>query len=77
MNVTGEAVGDDYTIGVRMLGEEFTKEGNTLLQSARVARRLASRSRLYQRLRWRDLRMPIPLSRIFPHSRAPVTAVTG
>ncbi|HOD74417.1 MAG TPA: FAD-dependent oxidoreductase [Syntrophorhabdaceae bacterium] len=42
VNVTREAVGDDYTIGVRMLGEEFTKEGNTLLQSARVARRLAS-----------------------------------
>ncbi len=42
VNAAREAVGDDYTIGVRMLGEEFTKEGNTLLQSARVARRLAS-----------------------------------
>jgi NADPH-dependent glutamate synthase beta subunit-like oxidoreductase/2,4-dienoyl-CoA reductase-like NADH-dependent reductase (Old Yellow Enzyme family) len=34
------AVGD-YPVGMRMNGEEFTKEGNTLLQSARVARRLA------------------------------------
>ena len=36
------AVGRDYTVGMRMLGEEFTKEGNTLLQSARIARRMAS-----------------------------------
>jgi NADPH-dependent glutamate synthase beta subunit-like oxidoreductase/2,4-dienoyl-CoA reductase-like NADH-dependent reductase (Old Yellow Enzyme family) len=35
------AVGDDFPVGVRMNGEEFTKEGNTLLQSTRVARRLA------------------------------------
>jgi len=38
---TRKAVGPDYTIGVRMLGEEFTKEGNTLLQSARIGKRLA------------------------------------
>ncbi len=38
---TRKAVGDDYTVGVRMLGEEFTKEGNTLLQSARIAKRLS------------------------------------
>ncbi|MBP7527033.1 MAG: hypothetical protein KA801_03855, partial [Syntrophorhabdaceae bacterium] len=42
VNAARESVGNDYTIGVRMLGEEFTKEGNTLLQSSRVARRLAS-----------------------------------
>lgn len=36
-----EAVGDDYPVGVRMNGEDFTKEGNTLLQSARIACRLA------------------------------------
>ena len=39
---TRKAVGDDYLVGARILGEEFTKEGNTLLQSARVGRRLAS-----------------------------------
>ncbi len=39
---TRRLVGDDYIIGARILGEEFTKEGNTLLQSARVARRLAT-----------------------------------
>jgi len=39
---TRRLVGDDYLIGARILGEEFTKEGNTLLQSARVARRLAT-----------------------------------
>jgi NADPH-dependent glutamate synthase beta subunit-like oxidoreductase/2,4-dienoyl-CoA reductase-like NADH-dependent reductase (Old Yellow Enzyme family) len=39
---TRKTVGDDYPVGARMLGEEFTKEGNTLLQSARVGRRLAS-----------------------------------
>ena len=36
-----DAVGDDYPVGVRINGEEFTKEGNTLLQSTRIARRLA------------------------------------
>ena len=36
-----EAVGD-YPVGLRMNGEEFTKEGNTLLQSARIACRLAA-----------------------------------
>jgi NADPH-dependent glutamate synthase beta subunit-like oxidoreductase/2,4-dienoyl-CoA reductase-like NADH-dependent reductase (Old Yellow Enzyme family) len=39
---TREAVGQDYTVGIRMLGEEFTKEGNTLLQSARIGKRMAS-----------------------------------
>ena len=39
---TRKAVGDDYLVGARILGEEFTKEGNTLLQSARIGRRLAS-----------------------------------
>jgi 2,4-dienoyl-CoA reductase-like NADH-dependent reductase (Old Yellow Enzyme family) len=36
-----DAVGDAYPVGVRINGEEFTKEGNTLLQSTRIARRLA------------------------------------
>jgi len=35
-----DAVGD-YPVGLRLNGEEFTKEGNTLLQSARIAIRLA------------------------------------
>ncbi len=35
------AVGDGYAVGIRMNGEEFTKEGNTLYQSTRIARRLA------------------------------------
>lgn len=39
---TRKAVGADFTVGARMLGEEFTKEGNTLLQSARIGRRLAA-----------------------------------
>jgi 2,4-dienoyl-CoA reductase-like NADH-dependent reductase (Old Yellow Enzyme family) len=38
---TRETVGDDFPIGVRINGEEFTKEGNTLLQSTRIAHRLA------------------------------------
>jgi NADPH-dependent glutamate synthase beta subunit-like oxidoreductase/2,4-dienoyl-CoA reductase-like NADH-dependent reductase (Old Yellow Enzyme family) len=36
-----QAVGNDFPVGMRMNGEEFTKEGNTLLQSTRVARRMA------------------------------------
>ena len=36
-----ESVGKGYPVGMRMNGEEFTKEGNTLLQSERIARRLA------------------------------------
>lgn len=36
------AAGADFPIGVRINGEEFTKEGNTLLQSARIARRMAA-----------------------------------
>jgi len=35
-----EAV-QDYPVGIRMNGEEFTREGNTLLQSTRVALRMA------------------------------------
>jgi NADPH-dependent glutamate synthase beta subunit-like oxidoreductase/2,4-dienoyl-CoA reductase-like NADH-dependent reductase (Old Yellow Enzyme family) len=34
-------VGSDFPVGIRMNGEEYIKEGNTLLQSTRVARRLA------------------------------------
>lgn len=37
-----KSVGADYPVGLRMLGEEFIKEGNTLLQSERIARRFAS-----------------------------------
>ncbi|MBI4523247.1 MAG: NADH:flavin oxidoreductase [Deltaproteobacteria bacterium] len=36
-----ETVGDRYPLGVRINGEDFTIEGNTLLQSTRIARRLA------------------------------------
>lgn len=36
-----DTVGRDFPVGVRINGEEFTKEGNTLLQSTRIARRLA------------------------------------
>ena len=39
---TKKAVGPDYTVGMRMLGEEFTKEGKTPWQSARIARRMAA-----------------------------------
>lgn len=35
-----EAVGD-YPVGMRMNGEEFTREGNTLEQTVRIARRMA------------------------------------
>jgi len=35
------AVGDSFPVGVRINGEEFTKEGNTLLQTTRIARWLA------------------------------------
>jgi NADPH-dependent glutamate synthase beta subunit-like oxidoreductase/2,4-dienoyl-CoA reductase-like NADH-dependent reductase (Old Yellow Enzyme family) len=38
---TRSAVGHDFPVGVRINGEEFIKEGNTLLQSTRIARRLA------------------------------------
>lgn len=38
---TRDAVGEGFPVGMRMNGEEFTKEGNTLLQSGRIARRLA------------------------------------
>lgn len=38
---TRGSVGNDFPVGVRINGEEFIKEGNTLLQSTRVARRLA------------------------------------
>ena len=36
-----ETVGEDYPLGIRINGEEFVVEGNTLEQSARIARRLA------------------------------------
>ncbi|MFH1488857.1 MAG: FAD-dependent oxidoreductase, partial [Pseudomonadota bacterium] len=39
---TREALGEGFPVGLRMNGEEFTKEGNTLLQSERIARRLAA-----------------------------------
>jgi 2,4-dienoyl-CoA reductase-like NADH-dependent reductase (Old Yellow Enzyme family) len=38
---TRSTVGHDFPIGVRINGEEFIKEGNTLLQSTRIARRMA------------------------------------
>jgi 2,4-dienoyl-CoA reductase-like NADH-dependent reductase (Old Yellow Enzyme family) len=36
-----KAVGDNFPVGVRINGEDFTAQGSTLLQSTRVARRLA------------------------------------
>ncbi len=36
-----ETVGNEFPVGVRINGEDFTAEGSTLLQSTRVARRLA------------------------------------
>jgi NADPH-dependent glutamate synthase beta subunit-like oxidoreductase/2,4-dienoyl-CoA reductase-like NADH-dependent reductase (Old Yellow Enzyme family) len=57
-------VGDDYLIGARILGEEFTKEGNTLLQSARAGRRLASLGLDYISVsageRFEDAEPPLP-----------------
>ncbi len=41
MLATRSTVGHDIPIGVRFNGEEFIKEGNTLLQSTRIARRFA------------------------------------
>ena len=38
---TRATVGENFPVGMRMNGEEFTKEGNTLLQSQRIARRLS------------------------------------
>ena len=59
-----KAVGDDYLIGARILGEEFTKEGNTLLQSARAGRRLASLGLDYLSVsageRFEDAEPPLP-----------------
>jgi NADPH-dependent glutamate synthase beta subunit-like oxidoreductase/2,4-dienoyl-CoA reductase-like NADH-dependent reductase (Old Yellow Enzyme family) len=59
-----KAVGADYPVGVRMLGEEFTKEGNTLLQSARIGRRLASLGVDYLSVsageRFEDAEPPLP-----------------
>ncbi len=34
-------VGDSYPLGVRINGEDFTTEGNTLIQSTRIGRRFA------------------------------------
>jgi 2,4-dienoyl-CoA reductase-like NADH-dependent reductase (Old Yellow Enzyme family) len=37
-----ESVGDDYLVGVRINGEEFTREGNTILHSKRIARHFST-----------------------------------
>jgi NADPH-dependent glutamate synthase beta subunit-like oxidoreductase/2,4-dienoyl-CoA reductase-like NADH-dependent reductase (Old Yellow Enzyme family) len=64
VNETRKAVGNEYIVGARMLGEEFTKEGNTLLQSARVGRRLASLGLDYISVsageRFEDAEPPLP-----------------
>jgi NADPH-dependent glutamate synthase beta subunit-like oxidoreductase/2,4-dienoyl-CoA reductase-like NADH-dependent reductase (Old Yellow Enzyme family) len=61
---TRKAVGSDYPVGARILGEEFTKEGNTLLQSARIGRRLASLGLAYISVsageRFEDAEPPLP-----------------
>ena len=58
-----DAVGD-YPVGLRMNGEEFTKEGNTLLQSGRIARRLAKMGVDYISVsageRFEDAEPPLP-----------------
>lgn len=36
-----KAVGEDYPLGVRINGEDFTAPGTTLLQSAKIAKKLA------------------------------------
>jgi 2,4-dienoyl-CoA reductase-like NADH-dependent reductase (Old Yellow Enzyme family) len=64
VNETRKAVGNEYIVGARILGEEFTKEGNTLLQSARVGRRLASLGLDYISVsageRFEDAEPPLP-----------------
>jgi NADPH-dependent glutamate synthase beta subunit-like oxidoreductase/2,4-dienoyl-CoA reductase-like NADH-dependent reductase (Old Yellow Enzyme family) len=61
---TRKAVGSGYPVGARILGEEFTKEGNTLLQSARIGRRLASLGLAYISVsageRFEDAETPLP-----------------
>jgi NADPH-dependent glutamate synthase beta subunit-like oxidoreductase len=61
---TRKAVGNEYIVGARMLGEEFTKEGNTLLQSARAGRRLATLGLDYISVsageRFEDAEPPLP-----------------
>ena len=61
---TRRAVGEDFAVGARILGEDFTKEGNTLLQSMRVARRLASLGLDYISVsageRFEDAEPPLP-----------------
>jgi NADPH-dependent glutamate synthase beta subunit-like oxidoreductase/2,4-dienoyl-CoA reductase-like NADH-dependent reductase (Old Yellow Enzyme family) len=58
-----DAVGD-YPVGLRMNGEEYTKEGNTLLQSGRIARRLAKMGVDYISVsageRFEDAEPPLP-----------------
>ncbi|UCH07167.1 MAG: FAD-dependent oxidoreductase [Deltaproteobacteria bacterium] len=58
-----DAVGD-YPVGLRLNGEEFTKEGNTLLQSARIAIRLAKMGVDYISVsageRFEDAEPPLP-----------------
>jgi NADPH-dependent glutamate synthase beta subunit-like oxidoreductase/2,4-dienoyl-CoA reductase-like NADH-dependent reductase (Old Yellow Enzyme family) len=60
-----DAVGD-YPVGLRLNGEEFTKEGNTLLQSARIAIRLAKMGVDYISVsageRFEDAEPPLPNS---------------
>ena len=64
VRATREAVGADFTVGARILGEEFTKEGNTLLQSARIGKRLAMLGIDYVSVsageRFEDAETPLP-----------------
>lgn len=61
---TRGAVGDDFPVGMRMNGEEFTKEGNTLLQSSRIALRMAKNGVDYISVsageRFEDAAPPLP-----------------
>jgi len=63
------SVGNDYPVGLRMLGEEFIKEGNTLLQSERIAKRFASLDIDYLSVsageRFEDADPPLPNMPVF------------
>ncbi|MBI2853950.1 MAG: FAD-dependent oxidoreductase [Chloroflexi bacterium] len=66
VNAVRETVGGDFPVGVRINGEEFTKEGNTLLQSSRIGCRLAKSGVDYISVsageRFEDAAPPLPNS---------------
>jgi 2,4-dienoyl-CoA reductase-like NADH-dependent reductase (Old Yellow Enzyme family) len=70
LSATRDAVGKTFPLGLRMNGEEFTKAGNTLLQTERIARRLAGMGVDYISVsageRFEDAQPPAPNSPPFP-----------